>query len=44
VLPEVARRFCDGHANAKLHLFESDHQLTNVLEEMWTLSEAFLFQ
>jgi pimeloyl-ACP methyl ester carboxylesterase len=43
VLPETARHFCDPHANAQLHLLDSGHELTDVLEELWTLAEPFLF-
>ena len=42
VTPEVARRFCDVRPNASLTLFESGHELTNVLDEIWTVAEPFL--
>ena len=43
VLPETARHFCDRNPSATLHLFDSGHELTNVLEEIWALAEPFLF-
>ncbi len=42
VLPEVAQTFCDYHANATLCQFESGHELTDVLEEIWMVAEPFL--
>jgi pimeloyl-ACP methyl ester carboxylesterase len=35
--------FCRQHAQAKLRLMESDHELLNVLDDMWMETEAFLF-
>ena len=36
-------KFAEGHGNAKLRLLESDHDLVNVLDEMWRETEKFLF-
>jgi pimeloyl-ACP methyl ester carboxylesterase len=36
---EFARR----HPQAQLHLMESDHELLNVLGDMWMETEKFLF-
>ncbi len=43
VLPEYAERFAAGHPNADLRLVDSDHDLVNVLDEMWRETEKFLF-
>jgi len=43
VLPEYAERFAAAHPNAKLMLLDSDHDLVNVLDEMWRETEQFLF-
>jgi hypothetical protein len=43
VLPEYAERFAQGHPNADLRLVDSDHDLVNVLDEMWRETEKFLF-
>jgi pimeloyl-ACP methyl ester carboxylesterase len=43
VPPEYAERFAGGHANASLRLLDSDHDLVNVLDEMWRETERFLF-
>ena len=43
VPPEFAERFAAGHANASLRLLDSDHDLVNVLDEMWRETEEFLF-
>ena len=43
VPPEYAVKFADRHSNARLRLLDSDHELTNVLDEMWMETEAFLF-
>ena len=43
VPPEYAERFAAGHSNASLRLLDSDHDLVNVLEEMWRETEKFLF-
>ena len=38
----VSQTFATKHANVKLHLMESDHQLTDVLEPMWAVVHPFL--
>jgi predicted esterase YcpF (UPF0227 family) len=43
VPPEYAETFAAGHPNASLRMLESDHDLLNVLDEMWRGTEAFLF-
>jgi pimeloyl-ACP methyl ester carboxylesterase len=43
VPPEYAERFAAGHSNASLRLLDSDHDLVNVLDEMWRETEKFLF-
>ncbi len=43
VLPEYAVAFAGAHSNAKLLLLDSDHDLVNVLDEMWRETEKFLF-
>jgi hypothetical protein len=43
VLPEYAETFAAAHPNAKLRLLDSDHDLVNVLDEMWRETEPFLF-
>jgi len=43
VPPEYAVTFAERHPNARLRLLESDHELTNVLDEMWMETEEFLF-
>jgi uncharacterized protein len=40
---EYAVRFAEQHANATLWLVDSDHDLVNVLDEMWRETEKFLF-
>jgi pimeloyl-ACP methyl ester carboxylesterase len=35
--------FAEKHPNAKLHVMESDHELLNVLDDMWMETRAFLF-
>ncbi len=42
VPPELAREFRRRTPSAELHLFESGHELTNVLPEMWALMKPFL--
>jgi len=44
VPPEYAVRFTDQHPNARLRLLDSDHELTNVLDDMWMETEEFLFR
>jgi pimeloyl-ACP methyl ester carboxylesterase len=43
VPPEYAEKFAAGHSNATLRLMDSDHDLVNVLDEMWRGTEKFLF-
>ncbi len=43
VPPEYAVRFAAQHSNAALRLLDSDHDLVDVLDEMWRGTEAFLF-
>ena len=40
---EYALQFGERHSNARLRLLDSDHELTNVLDEMWIETEEFLF-
>ena len=39
---ENSRRFAASHANARLVEFESDHELTDVMERMWSEASSFL--
>jgi pimeloyl-ACP methyl ester carboxylesterase len=43
VPPEYAVAFAGLHPNAILRLMDSDHDLVNVLDEMWMDTESFLF-
>jgi pimeloyl-ACP methyl ester carboxylesterase len=43
VPPEYAVRFAKRHPNVRLRLMNSDHELTNVMDEMWMETEKFLF-
>ena len=43
VPPEFSVTFAERHPNARLHLLDSDHELTNVLDTMWIETEEFLF-
>jgi uncharacterized protein len=43
VPPEYAVAFAGRHPNARLRLLDSDHDLVNVLDEMWMETEDFLF-
>ncbi len=44
VVPAIyAETFAAGHPNASLRLLDSDHDLVNVLDEMWRGTEEFLF-
>jgi uncharacterized protein len=43
VPPEYAEKFAAQHPNADLRLLDSDHDLVNVLDEMWRETEEFLF-
>lgn len=40
---EYAQTFAARHPNSRLRLLDSDHDLVNVLDEMWSEIEAFLF-
>ncbi len=40
---EYAERFAAERSNAKVRLLDSDHDLVNVLDEMWRGTKAFLF-
>lgn len=42
VPPEYAVKFAERHPNARLRLLDSDHELTNVLDDMWVETEEFL--
>jgi pimeloyl-ACP methyl ester carboxylesterase len=42
VPPEVSERFCLTHPQARLHLLDSGHELTDVMEPMWELAWDFL--
>jgi pimeloyl-ACP methyl ester carboxylesterase len=39
---EYSRTFCDSHPNATLYEFDSGHELTDVLPEMWAIVKPFL--
>ena len=43
VPPEYAVRFAEMHPKAQLRLVDSDHDLVNVMDEMWWETEPFLF-
>jgi len=43
VPPEYSVRFAEQHPNARLRLLDSDHELTNVMDQMWMETEEFLF-
>lgn len=43
VPPTLSERFASSHSNASLHLLASGHELTDVLDPVWRLTEAFLF-
>ena len=43
VPPIYAEMFAARHPNADLRLMDSDHDLVNVLDEMWRETEKFLF-
>jgi uncharacterized protein len=43
VPPQYAESFAARHSNAMLRLMDSDHDLVNVLDEMWRGTERFLF-
>ena len=39
---DISRTYAAGHANTQLILFESGHELTDVLEPMWDKVSSFL--
>ena len=39
---QLSERFCEGRPNAKLVLYDSDHQLLDVLDSMWERVYGFL--
>jgi uncharacterized protein len=43
VPPEYAETFAARHTNARLRMLDSDHDLVNVMDEMWRETEKFLF-
>jgi pimeloyl-ACP methyl ester carboxylesterase len=43
VPPQFAETFAARRANASLQLLDSDHDLVNVLDEMWRETQKFLF-
>jgi pimeloyl-ACP methyl ester carboxylesterase len=43
VPPEYSITFSQAHPKTVLHLMESDHQLLNVLDDVWMETEKFLF-
>jgi uncharacterized protein len=38
----LSKAFAEGHSNVRLRLVDSGHELTDVLEELWTETVAFL--
>jgi pimeloyl-ACP methyl ester carboxylesterase len=42
VAPSISQRFAAGHPNVQLRLLESGHELTDVLEVLWSETEMFL--
>ena len=42
VPPGLSREFATSHPNARLHLLASDHQLLNVLDDIWQAAGPFL--
>ena len=40
---DLSVEFAGRHPQAQLHLMKSDHELLNVLDEMWMETERFLF-
>jgi uncharacterized protein len=42
VPPELSEQFATRHANVHLEIFDSDHELVNVLEPMWERTREFL--
>jgi hypothetical protein len=40
---DLSIQFSSRHPQAQLHLLESDHELLNMLDDMWLETERFLF-
>jgi pimeloyl-ACP methyl ester carboxylesterase len=40
---DLSVAFAARHPNVDLHVLNSDHELVNVLDDMWMETEAFLF-
>lgn len=40
---EYSEEFARKHPHAELHVLNSDHELLNVLDDMWMETSAFLF-
>lgn len=40
--PELSCEFAGSHANVRLHLLDSDHELLNALEAIWQVAGPFL--
>jgi pimeloyl-ACP methyl ester carboxylesterase len=38
----LSKAFAEGHSNVRLRLVDSGHELTDVLDELWTETAAFL--
>jgi uncharacterized protein len=43
VPPQYSVKFAERHPNARLRLLDSDHDLVDVLDEMWMETQEFLF-
>lgn len=39
---KVSEQFCETHPNAQLRLFDSGHELTDIVEPMWKIACEFL--
>jgi pimeloyl-ACP methyl ester carboxylesterase len=39
---QLSKAFAEGHPNVRLRLLDSGHELTDVLEELWAETAAFL--
>src|SRR5258707_3518560 len=39
---QLSERFCEGRPNAELMIYDSDHQLLDMLDPMWERVRAFL--
>ncbi len=42
VAPSISQQFAEGHPNVQLRLLASGHELTDVLEVLWSETETFL--